>query len=233
LDIGDALAHVNYEVNGVKFKREYFASHADGVLVVHLTADKPGSFTGSMELNDSRNTITLAQDDRLQLAGVLVNGLKYEAQLVVLNEGGALHANGSVLQFRNCDSLTLLVAAGTDYVMDYAKHYHGDDPHVRVTDLVEHASQKNYESLKAAHEKDFHALFDRVHFDLGKSSDEQIALPTDQRKIKAAGTYDSGLEELLFQYGRYLLISCSRPGGLPANLQGLWADTNAPPWDAD
>jgi alpha-L-fucosidase 2 len=175
----------------------------------------------------------LAQDDRLQLAGVLVNGLKYEAQLVVLNEGGALHANGSVLQFRNCDSLTLLVAAGTDYVMDYAKHYHGDDPHVRVTDLVEHASQKNYESLKAAHEKDFHALFDRVHFDLGKSSDEQIALPTDQRKIKAAGTYDSGLEELLFQYGRYLLISCSRPGGLPANLQGLWADTNAPPWDAD
>ena len=233
LDIGDALAHVNYEANGIKFKREYFASHADGVLVIHLTADKPGSFSGSIELNDSRDTITLAQDNRLRLAGVLVNGLKYEAQLAVLNEGGSLRANGSVLQFRNCNSLTLLVAAGTDYVMDYAKHYHGEDPHVRVTELIEQASQKTYESLKAAHEKDFHALFERVHFDLGKSSDEQIALPTDQRKIKAAGIYDPGLEELLFQYGRYLLISCSRPGGLPANLQGLWADTNAPPWDAD
>ena len=233
LDIGDALAHVNYEANGIKFKREYFASHADGVLVIHLTADNPGSFSGSIELNDSRDTITLAQDNRLRLAGVLVNGLKYEAQLAVLNEGGSLRANGSVLQFRNCNSLTLLVAAGTDYVMDYAKHYHGEDPHVRVTELIEQASQKTYESLKAAHEKDFHALFERVHFDLGKSSDEQIALPTDQRKIKAAGIYDPGLEELLFQYGRYLLISCSRPGGLPANLQGLWADTNAPPWDAD
>ena len=233
LDIGEALAHVSYEVNGIKFKREYFASHADGVLVIHLTADKPGSFSGSIELNDSRDTITLTQDKGLRLAGVLVNGLKYEAQLTALNDGGVLHTNGSNLEFHNCNSLTLLVAAGTDYIMDYARHYHSEDPHARVTTLVEHAAGKSYESLKAAHEKDFHALFDRMHFDLGKSSDEQVGLPTDQRKIKAAKTYDPELEELLFQYGRYLLISCSRQGGLPANLQGLWADTNAPPWDAD
>jgi alpha-L-fucosidase 2 len=233
LDIGNALAHVSYEANGIKFTREYFASHADGVLVIHLTADKPGSYTGSIELTDSRDTITSASNNRLQLAGVLVNGLAYEAELIALNKGGSVRTNGSSLEFNNCDSLTLLVSAGTDYVMDYAKHYHGENPHARVTKLVEYAAGKNYDSLKTAHEEDFHALFDRVKFDLGNSSDEQIGLPIDQRKIKAAETFDPGLEELLYQYGRYLLISCSRPGGLPANLQGLWADTNAPPWDAD
>jgi alpha-L-fucosidase 2 len=233
LDIADALAHVSYEANSVKFTREYFASHADHVLAVHFTADKPGSYTGSIQLKDSRGTVPVASPSRLRLRGTLVNGLKYEAQLAVLNEGGVLRTNGSTLEFANCDRLTLLVAMGTDYVMDYEKHYHGEDPHARVTDLVERAAQKSYNSLKAAHEKDFHALFDRVQFNLGTSSDDLNSMPTDQRKIKSAQTYDPELEALLFQYGRYLLISCSRPGGLPANLQGLWADTNSPPWDAD
>ena len=233
LDIADALAHVSYEANGIKFTREYFASQADGVLAFHFTANKPGSYTGSIQLKDSRDTVTAASLRRLRLRGTLVNGLKYEAQLVVLNEGGVVRTNGSTLEFANCDSLTLLVAIGTDYVMKYEKHYHGDGPHARVTDLVERAAKKSYNALKAAHEKDFHTLFDRVQFNLGRSSDELNSMPTDQRKIKAAQKYDPELEALLFQYGRYLLISCSRPGGLPANLQGLWADTNSPPWDAD
>jgi alpha-L-fucosidase 2 len=141
--------------------------------------------------------------------------------------------NGTKLEFKNCDSLTLLIAAGTDYVMDYAKYYHGENPHARIAKLIEKASKESYDSLKAAHKKDFHSLFNRVELNLGKSSAKQTVLPTDQRKIKAAEIFDPQLEELLFQYGRYLLISCSRPGGLPANLQGLWADSNNPPWDAD
>jgi alpha-L-fucosidase 2 len=233
LDIADALAHVSYEANGIKFTREYFASHADHVLAFRFFANKPGSYTGSIQLKDSRDTVTAASPSRLRLKGTLVNGLKYEVQLVVLNEGGVVRTNGSTLEFANCDSLILLVAMGTDYVMDYEKHYHGEDPHARVTDLVEHAAQKSYNSLRAAHEKNFHALFDQVQFNLGTSSDDLNSMPIDQRKIKAAQTYDPELEALLFQYGRYLLISCSRPGGLPANLQGLWADTNTPPWDAD
>jgi alpha-L-fucosidase 2 len=233
LDIADALAHVSYEANDIKFTREYFASHADHVLAFRFSANKPGSYTGSIQLKDSRDTVTAASPSRLRLRGTLVNGLMYEAQLVVLNEGGVVRTNGSMLEFANCDSLTLLVAIGTDYVMDYEKHYHGEDPRARVTDLVERAAQKSYNSLKAAHQKDFHALFDRVQFNLGPSSKDLNSMPTDQRKIKAAQTYDPELEALLFQYGRYLLISCSRPGGLPANLQGLWADTNTPPWDAD
>src|SRR5882762_737314 len=233
LNIGDSLAHVSYEANGIRFEREYFASHAHDVLVIHLTADKPGSYTGSIDLRDSRDANTTAQTNRLQFVGALVNGLKYEAQLFAVNKGGSLEMNGTKLEFKNCDSLTLLIAAGTDYVMDYAKHYHGENPHARIINLIEKASKESYDSLKAAHQKDFHFLFNRVELDLGKSSAEQTALPTDQRKIKAAEIFDPQLEELLFQYGRYLLISCSRPGGLPANLQGLWADSNTPPWDAD
>jgi alpha-L-fucosidase 2 len=233
LDIGDALAHVSYSVNGVKFSREYFCSHADGVLVVRLTADKPGSYTGSLELNDSHGAKIIADKNLLTAAGALNNGLKYEAQLIALNDGGALQTNGATLEFKNCDSLTLVVAAGTDYAFDYAKNYRGGNPHARVTKQIEAAAAKNYAALKAAHEKDFHSLFDRVALDLGKSSPEQTALPTDKRKILAATTVDPQLEELLFQYGRYLLISCSRPGGLPANLQGLWNDSNNPPWHSD
>ena len=249
LDIGEALAHVSYSVNGVKFSREYFCSHADGVLVVRLTADQPGSYTGSIELKDSHGAIILANKNHLTDAGALTNGMKYEAQLVALHDGGSLQSgtgfqpvpnekqagslSHSALTFSNCNSLTLVVAAGTDYAMDYAKNYRGEDPHARVTKQARTAAAKKYTTLKAAHEKDFHSLFDRVALNLGKSSAGQTALPTDQRKVKAATTVDLQLEELLFQYGRYLLISCSRPGGLPANLQGLWNDSNNPPWHSD
>ena len=233
LDIGEALAHVSYESGGVKFSREYFCSHADGVLVVRLTADRPGSYTGSIELNDAHGAPTIAFKNHLTAAGALNNGLKYEAQINVINDGGTLHTNGALLAFSHCDSLTLIVAAGTDYAMDFAKNYRGEDPHARVMKQARKAAAKNYDMLKAAHAKNFHALFDRVTLDLGKSSAEQIARPINQRKVLAATTVDPQLEELLFQYGRYLLISCSRPGGLPANLQGLWNDSNNPPWHSD
>jgi alpha-L-fucosidase 2 len=233
LDLGNALAHVSYEANGIKFAREYFCSHADGVLVVRLTADQPGSYSGSLELNDSHDAKTSADKNRLSFAGALENGLKYEAQLSALHDGGSLQTADGKIEFTNCDSLTLIFAAGTDYAMDSAKNYRGEDPHARVTESIDAAATKTYAALKAAHEKDFHALFDRVALDLGKSSPEQTALPTDKRKVLAAEKVDPELEELLFQYGRYLLISCSRPGGLPANLQGLWNDSNKPPWSSD
>ena len=146
---------------------------------------------------------------------------------------GLCGPKGSRLVFEGCNSLTLFVAAGTDYAMDFARNYRGENPHARVSSEVESAAGKNYETLRGGHEKDFHSLFDRVALDCGKSSAAQIALPTDQRKIKAARAVDPQLEALLFQYGRYLMISCSRPGGLPANLQGVWNDSNKPAWDSD
>ncbi|HEY1661639.1 MAG TPA: glycoside hydrolase family 95 protein [Verrucomicrobiae bacterium] len=233
LDIGAALAHVTYEANGIRYSREYFCSHPDGVLVLHLTADHPGSYSGSIKLNDSHGAETMAQKNGLGFSGTLANGLKYAAQLAVVASGGSAHANGSTYEFTNCDSLTLIVGGGTDYTFNYAKHFHGKDPRPLVAKETRKAAAKSYAELKAGHEKDFHSLFDRVALDLGSSSPEQTGLPTNERKVKAAETVDPQLEELLFQYGRYLLISCSRPGGLPANLQGLWNDSDNPPWHSD
>lgn len=233
LDIGNALAHLTYQCDGTAYAREYLCSHADGVLVVHLTADHPGGYTGSLSLKDSHGTATTVDNNSLTFSGALENNLHYETRMVVVNDGGSLDSAGGKISFKGCNGLTLVLAAGTDYIMDYAKHYHGELPHARVTGLANNAAAKSYAELKAAHETDFHALFDRVFLDLGHSSSDQTALPTNERKVRAAGTVDPELEELLFQYGRYLLISCSRPGGLPANLQGLWNDSNNPPWHSD
>jgi alpha-L-fucosidase 2 len=233
LDIGNALAHVSYQSGGTNYRREFFCSHPAGVLVVRLTADQPGGYTGSIDLRDAHHVQTVALKNRLMAAGTLTNGLKFETQLIALADGGTLQTNGATLEFKKCDGLTLILAAGTDYAMDYYTKYRGADPHARVEKQVEKAAKKNYDDLKAAHEKDFHSLFDRVSFDLGQSSAEESALPTDQRKLEAFKTVDPELESLFFQYGRYLLISCSRPGGLPANLQGLWNDNNNPPWHSD
>jgi alpha-L-fucosidase 2 len=233
LDLGDASAHVSYRSGEVTYQREYFCSQPDSVLVVRFTADHPGRYTGSLELKDSHGAPAAAQKNRLTFAGALGNGMKYEAQLVALADGGSLRIHGATLEFTNCNALTLIVAAGTDYVMDNAKAYRGEDPHGRVTRQLDEAAAKKYDELKARHEKDYQALFGRVTLDLGKSSPGQTALPTDARKLLATETADPELEALLFQYGRYLLISCSRPGGLPANLQGLWNNNNSPPWHCD
>lgn len=233
LDIGDALAHVSYTANGVKFRREFFASHPAGVIVARFTASQKHRYTGSIEIADAHGAAAVATGNRLTVSGTLANGLKYEWQLLALPEGGSLAANGHSLEFKDCNSLTLLLDAGTDYAMDYAAHYRGADPHARLTAQLDAAAQKGYAALKQAHEADFHSLFNRVSLNLGESTAAQRALPTDQRRLAAFTNVDPELEALMFQYGRYLLISCSRPSGLPANLQGLWNDSNHPPWHSD
>jgi alpha-L-fucosidase 2 len=235
LDLADAVAHVSYSAGGVNFQREYFSSHPAEVTAAQFTADKKGAYTGSIELHDGHDAKVVLNGNRFTVSGALNNGLKYEWQVLVVNHGGtvATDTNSARLEFKDCDSLTLLITAGTDYVMDFVKNYHGDDPHDRVTKQLDAASKQNFAKLEAAHIKDYHALFNRVSADFGQSSAAQTVLPTDQRKLEAFKTVDSGLEALLFQYGRYLMISCSRPGGLPANLQGLWNDNNHPAWHSD
>ena len=233
LDLATAQAHVTYQAGGINYRREFFCSHPNGMLVARFSADKPQGYTGSIELVDTHRGTTIVDGDRLIVMGRLTNGLKYEWQARMLHEGGSLQARGTTLEFQDCDSLTLLVVAGTDYAMSYTNHYRGEDPHWRLTGTLNAAARQSYAALKAAQQGDFQSLFNRVALDLGRSTPAQLAEPTDRRKLDAARTVDPGLEQLLFQYGRYLLISCSRPGGLPANLQGLWNDNNSPPWHSD
>jgi alpha-L-fucosidase 2 len=163
----------------------------------------------------------------------LRNGLRYESQVLVLNEGGTLKADANRIEFNDCNALTILLAAGTDYAADYSKKYRGENPHPRLTKQIQAASTKTYADLKLTHVKDYQRLFNRVELNVGESQTQQ-AIPTDQRlKAYKGGGRDTGLEQLFFQYARYLMICCSRPGGMPANLQGLWNDKNNPPWNSD
>ena len=239
LDLAHALAHVRYTHSGVHFTREYFVSHPAQVLVVQLNADKAGSYTGVLRLKDAHGAHTVAADTAkgvtLTIAGSLSNGLRYEQQLFVYAQGGSLHAEGDTVKYEGCNSLTLLTAAATNYVMDPVRNYQGADPHSTVSFSLSNALAQSYDSLKATHIADYRELFDRVKFHLtsGEATPEVEALPTDARKLLAAKTPDPALEEMLFQYGRYLLICSSRPGSLPANLQGIWNDSNTPPWSSD
>ena len=237
LDLESATASVSYQSGGVKFLREFFCSRPAQVMVARFTADKKGAYAGKIKLEDSHRGKIVAAGNRLTVTGTLNNGLKYEWQVLVLNDGGSVSAattnDAAGIEFQGCDSITLLIAAGTDYAMDFAKHYRGEDPHARVTAQIDAAARKSFTQLKKAHVADYQTLFNRVSANFGQSSAAQRSLPTDKRKLEAFKLVDPELEALLFQYGRYLLISCSRPGGLPANLQGLWNDDNNPAWHSD
>jgi alpha-L-fucosidase 2 len=237
LDLANALSHACYTASGVKFQREFLCSHPAQILAAQFTADKKSAYTGSIELVDTHGAKITVAGNRLTASGTLNNGLKFEWQLLVQNQGGsvalAADPHSTRLEFKDCDGLTLLIAAGTDYIFDYARKYRGEDPHARVTAQLDAAAQKSFAELKAEHLGDYQSLFNRVSADFGESSAAQRGLPTDERKLKTFATVDPGLEALLFQYGRYLMIACSRPGGLPANLQGLWNDNNKPAWHSD
>ena len=233
LDLSQALARVSYTVEGVHCLREVFVSHPAEVLVARFTADKAGAYTGTVQLDDSHHAPAVAEGRGLTAAGKLANGLNYEWQALVVPEGGTAQVDGPAIALKQCDAFTVIIGARTDYVMDAAKGFHGAEPHAGLARELAAAGRLSYARLKTEHIKDYRALFDRVSLQVGVSSASQTQLPTDQRKVEAAKVVDPGLESLLFQYGRYLLISCSRPGGLPANLQGLWNDNNNPPWHGD
>jgi len=226
LDIGTGIATVDYTNNGVAFHRELFCSAPDQVMVMQLTANSNAAYAGSIQLTDAHSTTTSNTANGLMFSGALANAEKYEAQVVVTNSGGTLTISGGKVTFTNCNSLTIRVALGTDYVMDYSKSYHGNNPHTNVLAQATAASAKTFSTLETAHTNDFTALFNRVSIWLGDAPSARTNLPTDQRiTTNATSDDDTWMEQLMFQYGRYLMISSSR-GGLPMNLCGLWNDNN-------
>ncbi|MFG3690812.1 glycoside hydrolase N-terminal domain-containing protein [Micromonospora sp. NPDC047740] len=238
LDISDATAGVTYTAGGVRYSREYFASAADSVLVARISADQPGAvaFTTSVTAPTNRSKSLSAKDGRITLSGRLNdNAMRFESQLQVVNIGGQRVDNpdGSIT-VTGADSVTLMLAAGTDYANAYPT-YRGPDPHDAVTARVDTAAAKSFSALRTAHVTDYRALFDRVTLDVGQ---QMPAIPTDQllnsyRDGSATPAARKALEVLFFQYGRYLLVASSRGGSLPANLQGVWNNSTSPPWSAD
>ena len=238
LDISKAVQQITYTDNGVAFKREYFCSFPDKVMVLHFTADKKGAYSTIIKLKDAHNTTVIANGTSLQVAGKLDNGLAYQASIVVKTEGGsaAIESDGnggSQLNIKQADAFTILLSAATDYSNKREQNWRGEAPDVTVKQALTAASAKTYQQLLTAHLNDYQALFGRMALNLGATPAERNSLPTYKRLIDYKKDGDPQLEALLFQYGRYLLISSSRKGGLPANLQGLWNDNNNPPWRSD
>jgi len=230
LDIENALASIAYTVGADAFRREYFVSHPDKVMAVRLTGPA-GGVNADFALMDGHGKVAVADANSITITGKLTT-LAYEAKLLVRAEGGTTTTitatNG--ISVRGADAVTLLLAAGTSYdPSPAAPSYVRDDPHARVTAAIDAAAAKSYQELRSGHIADYRALYGRVVFDLGQT---RPTVPTQTLRANYRGN-DPALDALYFQYGRYLLISSSRPGAPPANLQGMWNVSNTPPWNCD
>ncbi len=237
LDLSNATGHTEFSRGGVKFSRDIFVSAPDQAVVMRLTADKPGQITFDALLDrPERFKTEIVGKDELLMSGALTNGVdgdgvKYAARLKVLNTGGKISAADGKISLSGADEVLLLVTAATDYER-FAKISGRDVAKVAAQDLKS-AAKKKYSTLLAAHVADYQGFYNRVKMELPETHSEISAKPTPQRIAAMDLKNDPSLAVLYFNFGRYLLISSSRPGGMPANLQGIWADTISPPWSAD
>ena len=245
LRINEAIAVVNYTHNSVDYSREYFMSYPDKVLVIKMNSNKKGkiSFTLRPQIPYLKDTITrymktgksYAKTDLITLSG-LDNylSINYEAQIKVINDGGSLQASNKnghgVIRVFKANSVLLIIATGTNYKLNKdifltkrndAKLDINNKPHEYVSSLINRAVSRGYDQLKSDHLTDYQNLFSRVsiHFNT------KLPRQTTKSLLKAYKNRQKNhyLEELLFQYGRYLLISSSRKGSLPSGLQGVWS----------
>jgi alpha-L-fucosidase 2 len=240
LDLDTAVTTTEYTVDGVRYQRELFVSHPDQVLVVHITASQKGALNFDLDLNrpegapsstvarvDDGGTLTLSGQAGYRDGNL---GTKFLGRAAILQDGGPLKTVGNALQVRGATSATIMLAAATDYNKQLPSKPLPKSLSNDCLETLRKAISKGFDKVRAASIKDHQSLFRRVALDLGRGPGE----PTDVRLSKVKnGTVDSSLEALYFQFGRYLLICCSRPGDMPANLQGIWNPHMAAPWNAD
>ena len=230
LDLTTAISRTNYKVDGVEYTREAFVSSPDQAVVVNLKASQPGKINFTARFSRLKATTESASDNRLVMRGELgANGVNYEAQLRPMVKGGSVSSADGKLKIADADEVTLLIVGATSY--NSAKDLSGDAT-ARCEKYLADIGEKSYEDLRSAHVADHQKLFNRVQLDLGKT--KATKNPTDQRlRAVKKGELDPQFEALYFQFGRYLLISSSRPGYLPANLQGKWAQQYNAAWNSD
>ncbi|WP_407562286.1 glycosyl hydrolase family 95 catalytic domain-containing protein [Streptomyces sp. 184] len=234
LDLTTATTAVTYVADGVRFHREVFAGAPDQVIVMRLTADAPGSISFTAAFASPQNASASSPDaTTIALEGIsgsmegIAGSVRFLALARAVAEGGTVSGSGGTLRVANADSVTLLISIGTSYV-DYQNV--GGDHRGIARGHLDAAQRSSYDDLRSRHVADYQELFGRTTIDLGRTG--AADQPTDVRIAQHGGADDPQFSALLFQYGRYLLISSSRPGTQPANLQGIWNDQMAPPWDS-
>lgn len=230
-DLQTAVSVTRYRWGGVHYSREYFASAADQVIVIRLTSDSPGSISFTACLRRGRfldGTGKLSSDTiYMDVSCGGEKAVRFRTTARAVTEGGVIETVGENIIVENADAVTLILACETSF-------RHGDY-RVIVLDQLAKASAKPFDELRERHIADYAKLFGRVRFELDSAEENEKlgGLPTDKRLERLKnGEEDKGLINLYFQYGRYLLIACSRPGTLPANLQGIWCKDITPIWDS-
>jgi alpha-L-fucosidase 2 len=234
LDIERAVESTSYTVDGVSFKREVFSSFADQVIIVHLTTDKPGALNFTTWLNSPLKSMTYVENaDKLILSGVssthegVTGEVKFQTHIKIIPEGGSVSSKDSVLSVSNANTATIYISIATSYV-----NYNDatGDPQQLALSYLDLAVNKNYTRALRNHIDLYQKYFNRIKLDVGET--DAMNNPTDERIAQFSKTNDPQLVSLYFQFGRYLLISSSQPGGQPANLQGIWNNQVSPPWDS-
>ncbi len=236
LDLDNGIVKVSYTQDGIRFEREVFASYPDKALVIRIKSDKKGAISFTGMLTRPERFKTQADNSSVLMTGTLSNGkggegMKYAARLKVLHEGGEVACSDTAVIVRNTDAVTLLLTTSTDYKQEYPD-YKGDDPVITTLQLLEKTSGKDYKTILSDHLSDYRKISGRVSLELTQTDPDTI--PTDRRLAEQNDNPDDLLlQQVYFQYGRYLLISSSREGSLPANLQGIWANKIQTPWNCD
>ena len=256
LDLNNATATVRYKIGGITYTREMFVSFPDKVIMIQITADKKSSIHFNASLTSKlKYKSAVVGDDHVVLKGkapkFVANrdfetkqveydenpggeGMLFEIHLKIKTENGVVKAFGNRVTVKGADVVTIYLTEATSF-NGYNKSpgLEGKDPSIEAKKNLSNAITKTFGSLKKNHIADYHNLFNRVELQLG-FDEEAIHLPTDKRLMKYSGTQqDNQLQALYYQFGRYLLISSSRPGSRPANLQGIWNDHVQPPWGSN
>jgi len=240
LDMETGVATIRYRAGDVTLTREVFVSYPDRVIVVRVTADKPGGISVLAQFKSHYLDSVTAKPGKLVMEGcwkgpmaqnwliapVDGKGLRFQAALVAIPDGGRSEATDAGVRIEGANAVTFLVTAATSFV-----NYHdiSGDPAAHCEKVLAAVRGQDYATLRRRHEDDFRGLMGRVHLNVGDVSMNDK--PIDERlKSLRAGAADPNLEALCFQFGRYLLVSSSRAGGQPANLQGIWNESAVPPW---
>jgi len=234
LDLEKALVSSHYQVKDINYSTNVFSSFPDQVIIARISADKPGSINFSATMDrPSKIKITNQGNNELVLSGVsgdqegIKGAVQFEAKIKIITAGGSVTSNDSTLNVCNADIATIYISIATNF-----NNYNNISGNAseRENTYLRKALKKNYEQVLTDHIADYQSYFKRVTLDLGVT--DAVKQPTDVRLERFAKGNDPQLVSLYFQFGRYLLISSSRPGGQPANLQGIWNEQLNPAWDS-
>lgn len=234
LNLETALTSTRYTINEVTYKREIFASFPDQIVLFRITASKPGSINFTASLNHPASAdISTKGKDKLVMSGItgdndsIRGAVKFQVQVRIKTDGGSISATDRNITINNADTATLYISIASSF-----RNYNdiSADAAEKAYTYLQNTLNKNYAQILRDHINDYQCYFNRVNIDLGVT--DSVKNPTDVRIEQFAEGNDPQLVTLYFQFGRYLLISSSRPGGQPANLQGIWNDRLDPPWDS-